>query len=135
MAIGRFQQLFASCFQLFEHPILEIRFGSIAAPDCAIIPFEDRRRLNQRIERTLGGGAIARMRRAEQPPALVEFRNQIKMPDDRALRFFINLRDQTIVFFCNRVIIAVKIGLNLSLEALSIAVDGDEFVAAANEMH
>ena len=69
MAIGRFQQLFACCFQLFEHPILKIRFGSIAAPDCAIIPFEDRRRLNQRIERTLGGGAIARMRRAEQPPA------------------------------------------------------------------
>ena len=87
MRIGGFDDSFSRRIELFEHPPLQIRLRAIAARNCAVVSFKYRGRLHQRFQRALRCGAIPRVRRAEQAIALVVLRNQIKMANDRAMRF------------------------------------------------
>ena len=108
---------------------------AIAAGDGSGVDLEEDRRGLQPVERGERSGAVARVCAVEEFSGFVEFFYEVEVRDDAAVRFFVEIADEGIVFLGQRVPVAAEPVVYCGDEAVARLVERAVFAAAAQVMH
>ena len=97
VAIRIADNLFSALQNYIKEPFFRVRSFAVAASDRAGVDFKDCRCCKQLLQRFIRSGNITGMVCVKKRAVLVEFSNEVKMTDDIALGFIVNITYECVI--------------------------------------